>query len=302
MLSLILLKPLHSQVEPKILEPFHLVQTTTGIELYRNSQSDFVQAINLRQGASVELLFGQEVGEGRTAAYGGKNPLFLLQTLQEFWLELTQAQGQRAFSVCNGQFFNLKNPSELAFPVQANRALITTGYAGKSEFPGEKVVLGITENWADILPFSEESNFQQDIFPFDNAIVGIRADGGTKMQEWYSKDPFNPRPRTFIGVADSNQILILTSQRQTQENAAKILQAFGSQKVMMLDGGGSTQLIVEGSVVVPSSDKTPRRLPQAIGVFRGRSTFDPYKKKYQRSPNSWYSERSANKELSPVDR
>ncbi|MDY7022102.1 MAG: phosphodiester glycosidase family protein, partial [Cyanobacteriota bacterium] len=150
------------------------------------------------------------------------------------------------------------------------RALMTTGYAGKSEFPGEKVVLGVSENKADILPFSEERNFQRDIFPFDHAIVGIRADGGTKTQEWYSKDPFNPRPRTFIGVADFDRILILTSQRQTQGNAAKILQAFGSQKVMMLDGGGSTQLIVEGAVVVPSSDKTPRPLPQAIGVFRGR--------------------------------
>ncbi|MDY7021182.1 MAG: hypothetical protein SWJ54_07455 [Cyanobacteriota bacterium] len=159
LLSLILLQPLYPQIEPKIPEPFNLVQTQTGIQLYRNSQGDFVQVINLHQGASIELLLGQQAGVGRPAAYGGRNPLFRLQPLLEFWLELTQTHGQRAFSVCNGQFFNLKNPSELAFPVQANRALMTTGYAGKSEFPGEKVVLGVSENKADILPFSEERNF-----------------------------------------------------------------------------------------------------------------------------------------------
>jgi len=39
---------------------------------------------------------------------------------------------------------------------------------------------------------------------------------------------------------------------------------------MMLDGGGSTQLIIKGIDFVSSSDATPRTIPQAIGVFEGK--------------------------------
>ncbi|MCG5060957.1 MAG: phosphodiester glycosidase family protein [Limnoraphis sp. WC205] len=280
--------PSFPQVNPAIPAEFSLIQTVTGIKLYRNPKGDFIQVIDLSQGASIELLLGEPVGEGEAAAYGGENPLFQRQTLQQFWLEFSQTFGEKAFSVYNGhpftalkrrclrmtrfpsQFFNLKNPSALAFPVQVKGKLITTGYAGNTEFPGEKVVLGVSENRADILPFSEDSNFQKDSFPFDHAIVGIREDGGTKTVEWYSKEPLKERPRTFMGVANFSHIFILTSPGKTQGDAAKILKAFGAEKVMMLDGGGSTQLIIKGIDFVSSSDPTPRTIPQAIGVFEGQ--------------------------------
>lgn len=265
-----LLYPSFPQVNPAIPAEFSLIQTVTGIKLYRNPKGDFIQVIDLSQGASIELLLGEPVGEGEAAAYGGENPLFQRQTLQQFWLEFSQTFGEKAFSVYNGQFFNLKNPSALAFPVQVKGKLITTGYAGNTEFPGEKVVLGLVENWADILPFSEDSNFQKDSFSFDHAIVGIREDGGTKTVEWYSKEPLKERPRTFMGVANFSHIFILTSPGKTQGDAAKILKAFGAEKVMMLDGGGSTQLIIKGIDFVSSSDPTPRTIPQAIGVFEGQ--------------------------------
>ncbi|WP_049559360.1 phosphodiester glycosidase family protein [Limnoraphis robusta] len=265
-----LLYPSFPQVNPAIPAEFSLIQTVTGIKLYRNPKGDFIQVIDLSQGASIEVLLGEPVGEGEAAAYGGKNPLFQRQTLQQFWLEFSETFGEKAFSVYNGQFFNLKNPSALAFPVQVKGKLITTGYAGNTEFPGEKVVLGLAENRADILPFSEDSNFQKDSFPFDHAIVGIREDGGTKTVEWYSKDPLKERPRTFMGVANFDHIFILTSPGKTQGDAAKILKAFGAEKVMMLDGGGSTQLIIKGIDFVSSTDATPRTIPQAIGVFEGK--------------------------------
>lgn len=270
LLSILLLEPSHPQIETNIPVEFSLIQIRTGIQLYSNPRGDFVQVIDLNQGASIELYLGEQVGEGESAAYGGQSPLFKLQTLQQFWLELSQTYHERAFSVCNGQFFNLKNPSQLAFPVQVNGKLITTGYAGKSEFPQEKVVLGISKNKTDILPFSEDSNFKKDSFPFANAIVGIQEDGGTRSREWYSKDPFKERPRTFIGVADLHLIFILTSPGKTQGNAAQLLKDFGAKKVMMLDGGGSTQLIVTGTELVSSTDTQARMIPQAIGVLDGR--------------------------------
>jgi exopolysaccharide biosynthesis protein len=73
-----------------------------------------------------------------------------------------------------------------------------------------------------------------------------------------------------MGVANFDHIFILTSPGKTQGDAAKILKAFGAEKVMMLDGGGSTQLIIKGIDFVSSSDPTPRTIPQAIGVFEGK--------------------------------
>ncbi|MGB3191768.1 MAG: phosphodiester glycosidase family protein [Limnoraphis sp.] len=93
-------------------------------------------------------------------------------------------------------------------------------------------------------------------------------------REWYSKDPFQERPITFMGVADFHLIFILTSPGKTQGDAAQLLKDFGAKKVMMLDGGGSTQLIVSGRELVSSSDATPRTIPQAIGVLSGRKKGD----------------------------
>ncbi|MGB3191597.1 MAG: hypothetical protein WBB43_19490, partial [Limnoraphis sp.] len=111
LLSILLLEPSHPQVRINIPVEFSLIQMRTGIQLYRNPRGDVVQVIDLNQGASVEFHLGEQVGEGESAAYGGQSPLFKLQTLQQFWLELSQTYHERAFSVCNGQFFNLKNPS-----------------------------------------------------------------------------------------------------------------------------------------------------------------------------------------------
>lgn len=253
---------------------FTILRTVPGVKLYSNDSGDFVQVINLSLGASVKFLQGEVAGEGSPPAYQGKNPQFQRQTLKEFWLNLSEIDRQKAFSVCNGQFFKGGNPTELAFPVQADGELISSGYAGAGEFLGEKVVFGTLENSAEIVPFLESHNFEQNSFPYINAIVGIREDGGIKVREWYSKAPFKKLPRTFLGVADidhngiNETVLILTAHRQTQGGAAQLLKKWGANVVMMLDGGGSTQLIVEDQELLSSTDSNPRSLPQSIGVLQ----------------------------------
>jgi hypothetical protein len=54
----------------------------------------------------------------------------------------------------------------------------------------------------------------------------------------------------------------LTAGTATQKEAAKTLYSFGAAKVMMLDGGGSTQLVCGGQAY----RYTERALPQALGV------------------------------------
>ena len=77
--------------------------------------------------------------------------------------------------------------------------------------------------------------------------------------------------RTFIGVRDGDDggsgwretLLIYTGQWQTQDYAAQQLYDFGAQEVVMFDGSGSTQLIVNSSSKISSA----RRIPNALVVY-----------------------------------
>jgi hypothetical protein len=77
--------------------------------------------------------------------------------------------------------------------------------------------------------------------------------------------------RTFIGIDDRDgngifeTVLVLNTLSAKQEDVAKVLREFGADKVMMLDGGGSAQLICQGKPYVPSE----RLIPQALAFVAG---------------------------------
>ncbi|MGB3405022.1 MAG: phosphodiester glycosidase family protein [Microcoleaceae cyanobacterium] len=254
---------------------FKLIETGIGIEVYSDSIGDYIQTIDLTKNAKIIFLQGEKVGDGVAAAYEGINPQFKRQSLGEFWQDLVRVDESNAFSICNGQFFKGGDPTELAFPVQTQGKIVSTGYAGIEEFPDEKVIFGVINQTAEIIPFSENSNFKDSDFLYQEAIVGIRKEGAIEPNKWYSKDPLIERPRTFLGVADfdlDNQnetVLILTSKGKTQIGAANLLFKFGATQVMMLDGGGSTQLNILGEEILSSTDPVSRTIPQAVGVLQG---------------------------------
>ncbi|MCL2925535.1 MAG: phosphodiester glycosidase family protein, partial [Trichodesmium sp. MAG_R04] len=57
-------------------------------------------------------------------------------------------------------------------------------------------------------------------------------------------------------------ILIFTSKQATQPHATNVLKSFGATQVIMLDGGGSTQLTCQGNNYINS----PRTIPQMITI------------------------------------
>jgi hypothetical protein len=71
-----------------------------------------------------------------------------------------------------------------------------------------------------------------------------------------------------VGIADNDHdrryetVMILNTSTAVQAEAAETLKEFNAEKVMMLDGGGSTQLLCQGSDII-SSD---RLIPQALAV------------------------------------
>jgi hypothetical protein len=104
-LILILFELIGSHNLQAIPSGFQLIETGKGIEVYSDLEGNYIQIIDLTENAGIVFLQGKEVGDGVPAAYGGINPQFQRQSLSVFWQDLVQRYGNRAFSVCNGQFF-----------------------------------------------------------------------------------------------------------------------------------------------------------------------------------------------------
>jgi Phosphodiester glycosidase len=252
-----------------------------GVELYsdgpaENPRSRFVQVVSLSQGASVKLLHGRIDPEHQgieMGPYRGDDPSFWRQPLQTFWDNFL-ASDSKAFCITNGQFFADKhsdrtpiNPTTLAFSLKADGVYVSDGYAvagPKEEFPHQKLMLEIWKDRADITELTRDNLYNSNA---PNIIAGLTEDA--------DRGPSTATGRTFIGVQDANgddqfeTILIFNSGSSTQLEAAGTLRSFGRSfgadevKVMMLDGGGSTQLICEGQ---PYTSGDSRTLPQTLAV------------------------------------
>ena len=58
-------------------------------------------------------------------------------------------------------------------------------------------------------------------------------------------------------------VIFYSSNYARQVDAINALMCFGANNSAMLDGGGSTGIIVDGKPLID----TPRKIPHAIGVF-----------------------------------
>jgi len=245
---------------------FNLILSAPGVRLfqkdYPGGNPDFVQVANLSQGASVALLYGavQDEGFGQ-GAYGGDDPSFQKQSLDQVW-QAFSAQNKAAFCLSNGGFFSTRDdPAKLAFPLKVGGEVISDGY-GSDEYPGQQLMLEIWEQRADIVPLSGEALYGSSA---PDLIGGLSAGA--------DKEVTKTMGRTFIGLADADGdgsyeiFLVFNSLTSTQPAAADILRSFGAEKVIMLDGGGSAQLICRGKTYVASS----REIPQTIAVLSGEA-------------------------------
>ncbi len=240
---------------------FQIINNSQGTTLYQKDL-DYVQVIALTQGAKINFIYGniRELGS-KKGVYGGNDPQFERQTISQVWSNLS-SENSSLFCITNGQFFRNDRHSStgLAFPVKSDGIIVSDGYAGEIEFPDEKLMLEVWNDRALISKF-QPNNLQLSTAP--NFIVGLQenADKGVK----------DKTGRTFIGVKDKDgdrlneTILIFTSKKATQPQAANVLKSFGATQVIMLDGGGSTQLICQGNSYIDSS----RTIPQMIAIFSG---------------------------------
>jgi hypothetical protein len=241
---------------------FYLLDAAQGVQLYRkdyaNGSPDFVQVIDLSQGARVELLHG-EITEARPekGSFGGPDPRMTSPALQTYWSQIT-GQEKDAFCVTNGTFFYMPEyPTRLSFPLKVSGQVISEGW-GIDTYIGEHLMLELWPERADIQELSAEALY-------DSQAPDILG-GLTEVANKRAKFAVG---RTFVGVDDHDGdrqyeiLLILNTQTAVQSGAAQVLRDFGAEKVMMLDGGGSTQLLCRSGYFINSD----RPIPQALAII-----------------------------------
>ncbi len=237
---------------------FREVAHEEGVTIWKNRRNEYMQIVSPHRGAVVDLL------HGGILPTEGAGTNFARRDLRDWWTEWkTKTPG--ALTIANGQFFNMNDPakSPLAFSTKID-GIVYVGYGDEAEYGGKKMLLRIGKRYATVEPYSDNAGSLYD-FTEPDIIVGLRPD--------VSKSGNRRLGRTFMGTMRNGNLLIFSSPSATQRYSERMMMAFGADRnrIMMLDGGGSTQLIQEGKLLIPSSKNLDlRTVPLAIGVTKGK--------------------------------
>lgn len=196
-----------------------------------------------------------------TGVVGANQAQVEKKILTRFWLDGVRqnTSGQKLKVVVNGAFFSTQqNPTGIAFGLKAGGKVISYGYAIGSEYPGEIRTLAFNS----LLSSTSIQNYSITTFNRFPEVVGGLDINADKSAHQYV-------PRTFAGVQDSNSdgtnetIVLYASNYARQIDANRTLRCFGAIAQIMLDGGGSTGIIVDGKPLIDSS----RPIPHALAVY-----------------------------------
>lgn len=239
--------------------------SATGVTVYEEVGNDvnaevFVQVVNLESGAEVKLLHGPIVegglGEG---VYGGANPRFKRQYLPAIWTDFL-ASNETALCLVNGTYFKdtengyRVDPTTISFPLKQDGVVVSEGHDSYRFYRHRRMLL-LWPQHAEIARLDVSELYSSSA---DQVLVGLGERARVRATERLG--------RTFLGVADGDgdgvreTVLIYSGEAASQEEAVATLRAFGALEIMMLDGGGSSQLLCEGQQIIERS----RPLPQTI--------------------------------------
>ncbi|MDX6500498.1 MAG: hypothetical protein QOG23_3758 [Blastocatellia bacterium] len=246
---------------------FQQIFSDTGIHVYQKNYTggspDYVTIVDLRSATICNL-----IGSSTSGSIGNmkvsRKLLGPSSTATNFW---TDAMGQntstrKARVVVNGTFFSTNDyPTGLAFGLKANSLIVSYGY-GLNEFPGLVRVLPFDSGRAA----SSIQNYAQSIFNTGSPdVIGC-------LDTTANKAPTVYQQRTFVGVRDDDRngiyetVMFFSSSSATQSGARSVLTGFGAASQCMLDGGGSTGLVVDGKAKI----STTRLLPHTIAMYAGK--------------------------------
>lgn len=242
---------------------FELIANANAVSLYKNA-NDFVVSVDLAAGAELDLVSGSLLEKGRVSVYGGPNPDFTRMNA-ETALRKEQRAYPQAICVVNAEFFaNLPNVAvPVAFPFKKDGKILSEGFAAVDKHRGKRLTLETGKGFARISSFDNDDISKFRSLNAEDALVSlspsVNIDGSGKSLIG----------RTYIGLsgklADGNytKALLFVSSASSQKHAENTLKDFGAGPVMMLDGGGSSQLNWAKQNLV----KTTRGVPNFLAVI-----------------------------------
>lgn len=223
------------------------VDSGTGVTVYRKgAEQTFVTVVNLTKARVISL---------SGAVTGAPNGSVGKKQMVDFW----QAAGRlntnssKAFAVVNGTFFDLrKDPTPIPFGLKLGGKVAS--YGSQLTKSTRLLALNSASSTASIQVYSKST--------FDSAVPDVIGGLDVATPEFAN----NPAPRTILGL-DGRTLLIYTTQMTVLPSlAVSDLKAWNASSQIMLDGGGSTGLIVNGSPKLA----TGRLIPHAVAVFAGK--------------------------------
>jgi hypothetical protein len=220
---------------------------------------ELMQVIDLASGARLALHYGQIVERGgNDGIFGGPNPLLQRQYLETVWQ--FAAAHPDAFCVSNGTFFlDMRDgarvdPTVLSFPLKHEGVVVSEG-AESRRFRSARLMLELQDGHATIAPLSRQSLYSSEA---PDVVVGLSPRAALRSLARVG--------RSWVGTADRDgdgrqeTLYVYSALAVTQAHAERVMRGFGAEAMLMLDGGGSTQLICEGDGYITQS----RPLPQTL--------------------------------------
>jgi hypothetical protein len=227
---------------------YNLISNSAAVQVYQqnNGLQSYITVLDLAKGG-MQSLTGEVVADKQVSH----------RSLMEYWdlVKQPNQNGQQAKVVINGTFFaRYHKPTDLAFGLKQDGKVITYGY-GLNEFPGLNKTIAWDGQQIQIQPYAKGT--------FDGTMPNVV--GALDVNAGKRKDKH--LPRTFIGTK-GKQVFIFSSNYARQIDAMRTLQEFGAESIAMLDGGGSTGLVVDGKELL----KANTQVPHGIAIFSTPST------------------------------
>lgn len=233
---------------------------SNGVRVYRQG-SEYVTILDMRKGTTKLL-----TGAVTTPPNDPTRKLVQRKKTTDFWSDAVaqNTASAKVKVVVGGTFGAWSQPTGIAFGLKRAGSLISYGYAApggpQPEYPG-KVKL-ITFNNA--MKRAWIGPYNLDSFSTSPDLMGA-------LEVDANKSPNTNTGRTFFGVRDDDgdgnleTVLVFTSPSSTQAHASSVLSAFGAQQKAMVDGSGSTFLMIDGVTKIASSDG--RLIAQATAFY-----------------------------------
>lgn len=213
-------------------------------EVSFNGKKVFLSGVNCERGANTTILYNSLFG-----SYTGTNEYGTEYIIKDGKV-LAVNQGN-SFIPAGGQVISVHGTAQEAF-------------AGVKA--GDKVTIGES--------FGQELDAAPNIIGAGPELLRDGKVNVTAVQEQFPNDIAKGRaPRTAVGIkADGKVILLVVDGRQshsigaTLAETAQLLQKFGAVSGFNLDGGGSSEMVVQGQVVNSPSDGRERAVGSALVV------------------------------------